>query len=113
MFSCASLAEDCLSGEITSTNGSDLVTIPINAGLFAVDIQQVTSACVNANEELVTVNGVIQVGLEPIPAGTFDIVYFEDTNGNNLIDDGDSQLGVFEVNGPIEANTSFTLLTFS
>ncbi len=105
-FNCVTQNDDCTSGEITSTNGADLVSVPISAGLFTIDIQSATSICSGVNEEVVTVNGLIQVGSQAIPMGTFDIDYFVDENGNGTLDAGEQQLDDYQIEGPIDANTA-------
>ncbi len=103
-FDCANTA--CAGSTITSNNGNQLITLPINQGALLINPSSVTSVCTATSEETVTVVGdIMNVGAE-FPAVPFEVNYYLDDNGNEVYDDGETLLATFTENGPIAASSS-------
>jgi len=105
-FVCIDDGSVCMSNTISSTNGGQLVQFPVRQGVLTFDISTITSTCVTATTEEVTVTGNIVNGNMDFPAVPFDVEYYNDVDGNGSIDGTDVLLGTFTENGPLAANAS-------
>ncbi len=111
-LACASQGILCDVELITSTNVGQLTDLPIFQNNLSFDLSSfnaVTSTCLNANQEQISVVGNLTYTGEPFPAVPFNVNYFFDFAGNGIFDVGDVQLATFTENGPFVNGDVITL----
>lgn len=101
---CENLADECLVETITSTTGSQLMSLPIGTG-FGLTFLEVTTECLDTNQEHLTINGFVFTNNEPFINEDFVIELYNDVDQNGVVN-GEPLLATFMVNGDVTVGNS-------
>ena len=97
---CENLAQPCEVETITSTTGVALTPLPIGSGL-GITFQHVSSDCLNAEEENLTVEGIILSTGQAFTNEEFLIELFDDIDQNGVVNINEPLIGSFTVAGDV------------
>lgn len=109
-FVCSDDLSVCAGNSVSSTDEAAFYQFPVRQGVLTFEVNSATSVCVGSTTETLTIEGNIVNGNMDFPAGSFDIEYFNDVDGNGSIDGTDLLLGTFSETGPIAAGNSIPFL---
>lgn len=96
---CENLADACFVESITSTNGTELISLPIGTG-FGLTFTNVTTECLNTNEEHLTISGFIFTNNQEFLNEDFVIELYNDVDQNGVVN-GEPLLNTFNINGDV------------
>ncbi|MFT4760163.1 MAG: hypothetical protein ACI9LN_002133, partial [Saprospiraceae bacterium] len=96
---CENLADNCFVETITSTTGIDLTALPIGAG-FGLTFNNITTECLNTNEEQLTIDGFIFTNSQEFIGEDFVIELYNDVDQNGVVN-GEPLLNTFIISGDV------------
>ena len=106
---CDASGANCSVEANTSTNNGALTALPIAQNTLNFNFANITSDCSGADEETISVSGVIENTNTAFPSMPFDVEYYFDTDNSGNINTGDQLVATFTENGPIAAYGSIPI----